>query len=226
MIIEQFDGFISQLIVGTWVTLKLAVCALLLGLVSGLVGMLGETCKITWLRYLSTTIIGLLRGLPEVLILFFIYFGSGILLSKLWGQYVEVTSFTAGMIALGLIFGAYASQTFRGAFQAIPNGQREAAQALGLTRWYIFRKILLPQAWRYALPGLSNLWFVLLKDTALVSLIGLADLMNNAQIAASSTQKPFTFFVATAIIYLLLTTASQTILNYFIHRSNRHLTRA
>lgn len=219
------DGFLTQLILGTWVTIKLASCALLFGLIVGLIGMLGESRKITFVRYITYSFIALIRGLPELIVLFFIYFGSGFVLTKLFGHYVEVTSFTAGVVALGLIFGAYASQTFKGAFRAIPAGQQEAALALGLSRIHIFSKILLPQAWRHALPGLSNLWFVLLKDTALVSLIGLADLMNNAQIAASSTRKPFTFFVVTAIIYLLLTSISQYILSYFIQRSNRHLAR-
>ncbi len=218
-----FDGFLAQLLLGTWITIKLAGCALVLGLSLGIIGMLGSTSKISGLRYLSRIFISLIRGLPELLVLFFIYFGSGFILTKIVGQYIEVTSFTAGVIALGLIFGAYASQTFKGAFRAIPKGQNEAANALGLSQRRIFWYILLPQAWRHALPGLSNLWFVLLKDTALVSLIGLADLMNNAQIAASSTQKPFTFFAVTGVIYLLLTTVSQYVFNYFIQRSNRHL---
>lgn len=219
----MLDGFLTQLLIGTWVTIKLACSALVLGLISGIIGMLGENSKITYLRYLCIGFIGLLRGLPELLVLFFIYFGSGYLLSKLLGRYIEVTSFTAGTIALGLIFGAYASQVFRGAFLTIPKGQYEAAQALGIHPAQIFWRILLPQAWRYALPGLGNLWFVLLKDTALVSLIGLADLMNNAQIAASSTQKPFTFFLATACIYLILTTLSQYIFDYLSRRSKQHL---
>lgn len=219
----MLEGFLPQLLIGTWTTIKLACSALALGLIIGILGMLGENAKTAWLRYLSTGIISLLRGLPELLVLLFIYFGSGYLLTKLVGQYIEVTSFTAGTIALGLIFGSYASQTFRGAFLAISKGQREAAQALGLRSVQIFWHILLPQAWRHALPGLSNLWFVLLKDTALVSLIGLADLMNTTQIAASSTQKPLTFFAVTACIYLMLTTASQYIFDYLIQRSRHHL---
>jgi len=220
------DGFLAQLLIGTGVTIKLAGCSLLLGLCLGLLGMIAEQSKIRLIRYLSHTIISLLRGLPELLVLFFIYFGSGFILTQLLGHYVEVTSFTAGVIGLGLIFAAYASQTFRGAFLAIPAGQTEAAKALGLSSLRIFGQILLPQALRHALPGLSNLWYVLLKDTALVSLIGLADLMNNAQIAASSTQKPFTYFALTGLIYLFLTSVSQYFLNRIIYFSNRHLVKS
>jgi ABC-type arginine transport system permease subunit len=145
------------------------------------------------------------------------------LLTTVVGHYVNVSAFLAGTVGLALIFGSYASQVFRGAFLAIPLGQGEAARALGLNRRQVFAHILLPQAWRHALPGLSNLWLVLLKDTALVSLIGLADLMNKSQVAASTTHQPFVFFLTAALLYLIMTSISQGLLRKLTANASRHL---
>lgn len=216
-------GFILQIILGTIITIKLALCALLFGLVIGLLGALLETIPQVWLRYLAASFIFIIRGLPELLVLFFIYFGTTVLLSSLLNHYVDVSAFAAGVIALGLIFGAYASQVFRGAFLAIERGQIEAGQAMGFSRWQIFSHIQLPQAWRHAIPGLGNLWLVLLKDTAIVSLIGLSDMMNQAKIAASTTHQPFTFYFIVAGIYLVITSLSQTIINFFTAKTSRYL---
>lgn len=218
-----FYGFLPQLLTGTWVTIQVALCSLILGLVFGLLGAGAESSKWRWLRYMAVSIISVIRGLPELLVLFFIYFGGTLLLTHVFHHYVDVSSFAAGVFALALIFGSYASQVFRGAFLAIPFGQIEAAQALGLSRWLIFHRIQLPQAWRHALPGLSNLWLVLLKDTALVSLIGLADLMNKSQVAASTTHKPFIFFMTAALLYLILTSVSQMIMNKFSAKASEHI---
>lgn len=207
--ISWLDGYSLQLLKGTVVTLIVAVSSLFLGLILGLVGAAGELSHLKILQKTSRAITTVLRGLPELLIIFALYFGGTALLSSLFQTNVEVNALTAGIIALSLIFGAYATQTFRGGFLAISKGQREAAQALGLSQWRVFKQVLLPQAFKHALPGLGNLWLVLLKDTALVSLIGLADLMNTAQLAASTTRKPFTFYFVAALIYLALTTASQ-----------------
>ncbi len=219
----MFDGYLLQILQGTWTTFQVAIGALLLGLLFGLLGALAESSRFRLIRYSATAIIATLRGVPELLILFFVYFGGTILLSSLLGHYVNISSFLAGVLGLAFIFGAYASQTFRGAFLAVPHGQVEAAKALGMGRWSIFKRIRLPQAWRHALPGLGNLWLVLLKDTALVSLIGLADLMNVSQIASSSTHKPFTFFLLAALIYLGLTSVSQQLLNRFNRNANRYV---
>lgn len=217
-------GYLPQILLGAWVTIQVACCALLLGLVLGLVGACAEGHKWRVVRYSSTALISVTRGLPELLVLFFIYFGGTWLLSALSHHYVNVSAFWGGVIALALLFGSYASQVFRGAFLAVPFGQMEAAKALALSRWQIFRDIQLPQAWRHALPGLGNLWLVLLKDTALVSLIGLADLMNKAQLASSSTRKPFVFFLSAAVFYLMMTSISHFIMQKLSYRATRHLT--
>jgi His/Glu/Gln/Arg/opine family amino acid ABC transporter permease subunit len=219
----MFNGFLPQILAGTWVTIQIASCSLVLGLALGLIGAAGESSRLRFIRYFFIAITSVIRGLPELLILFFIYFGGTILLTQMMGHYIDVNAFVAGVVALGIVFGAYASQTFRGAFLAVPSGQIEAAKALGLSGWRIFKRIYLPQAWRHALPGLGNLWLVILKDTSLVSLIGLADLMSRTQIASSTTHKPFVFYATAALIYLLLTSISQKILTVFTNKAQRHL---
>lgn len=217
------NGFVLQILIGSLTTLKLAIFAAALGLVIGLIGALAESIPQRWLRYLVAGIIFIVRGLPELLVLFFIYFGLAALLSKLMHRYVDISSFAAGVIALGLLFGAYASHVFRGAFLAIDRGQQEAGCAMGFSRWQIFSRIELPQAFRHALPGLGNLWLVLLKDTAIVTLIGLSDMMNQAKIAASTTHQPFTFYFIAALMYLIITSVSQKIIDQLTRRANRYI---
>lgn len=223
MDLNVFHGFLLQLADGTWLTIQVAICALILGLILGLAGALAESSRIAALRIFATTLISAIRGLPELLVIFVVYFGGTLLLTAIAGHYVSVSAFASGIVALGLLFGSYASQTFRGAFLAVPIGQTEAARALGLNPRQIFFHIQLPQAWRHALPGLGNLWLVLLKDTALVSLIGLADLMNKAQVASSTTHQPFTFYLLAALFYLILTSLSQAVMSKATQKANQHL---
>lgn len=218
----ELNGFFIQLLIGTKLTIIVACGALILGLILGLIGAAGSLCSNKIIRTATLLITSLIRGLPELIVIFTLYFGGTILLSKLFHHYVELNALTAGIFALSLIFAAYATETFRGAFLAVAKGQKEAAQALGLPAIYTFFHITLPQAWRHALPGLSNLWLVLLKDTALISLIGLTDLMNKAQIAANETFKPFTFYFAAAFLYLVMTTASQLIMKFLIKEANKY----
>lgn len=217
-----FDGFFTQLLLGARLTVLVALGALVLGLVLGLIGATATLSKNKRIKSVASTVTATIRGLPELIVLFIVYFGGTVLLTKLFGHYMEVGSLLAGIIALALIFAAYAAETLRGAFLAVDPGQKAAAQALGLSKLSTFLHILLPQVWRHALPGLSNLWLVLLKDTALVSLIGLADLMNKAQLAASETSRPFTFYFAAGFIYLLMTSVSYIAVNYFTKHANKY----
>ena len=211
-----------QLIAGLLITLQVALFALLFGLGLGMVFAMGELTHSKWLRWPTKLITTLLRGLPEIVVLFLIYFGVSRMLTHWAGYYIEINAFVAGSVALGLIFASYAGQVFRAALMAIPVGQSEAAQALGMTRFSIFYRIILPQAWRYTLPGLGNLWLVLLKDTSLVSLIGLADLMTQAALAASFTHQYFYYYLIAALGYLVLTFVSTLILKWLTDRVNRH----
>lgn len=217
------SGFTLQILLGTLITLKLACTAALFGIGIGLIGALLESIQTRWFKFIAASFIFVIRGLPELLVLFFIYFGLAGLLSRLFHHYVDISAFAAGVTALGLIFGAYAAQVFRGAFLAIDPGQIEAGRAIGFSHSQIFMRIQVPQAWRHAIPGLGNLWLVLLKDTAIVTLIGLTDMMNQAKIAASTTHQPFTFYLIAAAIYLVITSVSQKVINLFAIRANRYI---
>lgn len=206
----DLQGFGHLLLSGAWVTLKLALTSLAIGLILGLLGAMAKLSGVRVLQTLATLYTTIIRGIPELLSVLFIYFGGSMLLGALlskfgYTEYVEISQFWAGVAALSIAFGAYATETFRMAFQEIPVGQSEAAQAIGLKKWQILWRITMPQMWRLALPGLGNLFLVLLKDTALVSVVGLEDIMRHAYTAATSTQSPFTFYLAAALIYLAMT---------------------
>ena len=199
--------FLSLMLTAALMTLGLAVCSLILGLFLSLIFSVLEANR--FVGKPTAVLIALLRGLPEILVVLLIYFGSTELVEMLTGEYIEFGAFGCGVFALSLIFAAYASQTLRGAIQAIPKGQWESGAALGLSKSYTFIHIVMPQVWRHALPGLSNQWLVLLKDTALVSLIGVDDLMRQADLINTNTHKPFTWYGIAALIYLAVTLISQ-----------------
>ena len=211
---------------GAAVTLGLAGASLVIGLVLGLALAAAKLSRHRWLAAAVTAIADFIRGIPEFLVLLIIYFGGTKLLSDLTGDYVEVSPWSAGVAALSIVFAAYASETFRGAFLAVPKGQVEAARAYGFSRWLTFRHVQLPQLWRIAIPGLGNLWQVLIKDTALVSIVGLDDLMRRSKQASETTKEPFTFFLAAATIYLAITIVSMIVVAAVERRSSRFLERA
>lgn len=199
--------FLSLMLTAALMTLGLAVCSLILGLFLSLIFAALEANR--FVGKTTAILIALLRGLPEILVVLLVYFGSTELVEMLTGEYIEFGAFGCGVFALSLIFAAYASQTLRGAIQAIPKGQWESGAALGLSKSYTFIHIVMPQVWRHALPGLSNQWLVLLKDTALVSLIGVDDLMRQADLINTNTHQPFTWYGIAALIYLAVTLISQ-----------------
>lgn len=221
----DLQGYGNLLLQGTWVTVKLGVVSLLLGLVFGLIGAACKVSGIRPLQWLAGAYTTLVRGIPELLFVLFIYFVGDMLFKALakaagYTNYVEISAFWAGVMALSVMFGAYATEVFRMALQEIPKGQWEAAQSIGMHPRQTFFRIILPQMWLVALPGLGNLTLVLLKDTALVSLIGMKDLMFFASRAAQSTQEPFTFYMAAALVYLLLTTVIMLCLRYADNYAN------
>ena len=229
----MFDmrGFGDQLWAGTLITIELAMASLLLGLVLGLLGATARLSGNPLARAISTGYTTLIRGIPELLTVLIIYFGATTALMSIaslfgYDEYIEVGPFAAGVIALGLTFGAYASEVFRGAIIAIPAGQREAGLVIGMSNFKIFWRITLPQLWRLALPGLGNLFLVLLKDTALVSVVGLSDIMLKTRDAVSYTKEPFLFYMAAACIYLSLTIISMVFIHFMEKRNNRWVGRA
>ena len=203
----MFSDYFSLMLTAALMTLGLAVYSLVLGLFLGMLFAVLEANR--FVGKPTTVLVALLRGLPEILVVLLVYFGSSELVELLTGEYVEFGAFGCGVFALSLIFAAYASQTLRGAIQAIAKGQWESGTALGLSKGYTFLRIIMPQVWRHALPGLSNQWLVLLKDTALISLIGVDDLMRQAQLINTNTHQPFTWYGIAALIYLLVTLVSQ-----------------
>ncbi|CAM3771188.1 ABC transporter permease [Parendozoicomonas haliclonae] len=222
-----FEGFTGQLLAGTVMTVKVTLAATFVGICLGLLGASARMSKFKPAKYAGDAYVGFIRGIPELLIIFLIYFGSTRLLMTIaswfgYNEYIELSPFIAGVIALGLTFGGYATEVFRGAFLAVHPGQKEAASALGMSKLRIFFRIQLPQVWRIALPGLGNLILVLMKDTALISVIGLEELTRKTQMVVTATREPFTWYFTAAVMYLSLTVVTTLILRYFENRSRRH----
>ncbi len=215
----MFFGFGHQLLLGSIMTLALTLCSLVVGTLLGITLTAIRLSHSRLLSRLCDKLVAMIRGLPELLVLFAIYFGSESLLVKITGHYVEISPFIAGVIALGIIFAAYFSQTLYSAYLAIAPGTIEAAHAFAFSRWQRFYHITLARMWRYALPGFGNLCLTLLKDTSIVSLIGLNDLMRMAHIASGATSQPFIFYLAAALIYLCMT----ALLTFLLNWMNRHL---
>ncbi|WP_061034588.1 MULTISPECIES: arginine ABC transporter permease ArtQ [Vibrio] len=202
-------GYSLSLVQASWMTVQLAFTSLLVGLILAVVFASGEMSRRVFVKWPMTAFVTIVRGLPEILVVLFIYFGSTQVLFLITGDFIEVSPFLSGVVALSLIFASYASQTLRGALKAVGRGQREAASALGISPAHAFVRIVLPQAVRHALPGLTNQWLVLLKDTALVSLIGVTDLLKQAQLTSAATHEAFTWYATAAAIYLVITLVTQ-----------------
>jgi histidine transport system permease protein len=199
-------------------TVKLSVMSLLLAIVLGLLGASAKLSKSAVLRVPAQIYTTLIRGIPDLVLMLLIFYSLQTWLTSLteimeW-DYIEIDPFAAGVITLGFIYGAYFTETFRGAILAVPRGQVEAATAYGLSRSQRFRFVVFPQMMRFALPGIGNNWQVVLKATALVSIIGLADLVKASQDAGKSTYQLFYFLVLAALIYLVITSVSNFALRW------------
>ncbi|APG84733.1 ABC transporter permease [Sinorhizobium americanum] len=206
-------GWGDEIAYGFLVNASLAIATLPLGLVIGFFIALAKQSNERSLRLAANIYTTIFRGLPELLTLFIVYYGLQILVQQFLATLgyegpVEINAFAAGMIALGVVFSAYCSEVLLSAFKAIPQGQYEAGDALGFHRGKTMRLIILPQLVRIALPGLGNLWMVLLKDTALVSVVGLPDILRQTGIAARVTKEAFQFFGVACILFLILAMVS------------------
>lgn len=212
----SMQGFGPLLLMGTWMTIKLSLLSLAVSVILGLIGASAKLSSLAIARLPAQMYTTLIRGVPDLVLMLLIFYSLQTWLTSLtqslgW-NYIEIDPFSAGVITLGFIYGAYFTETFRGAMLSVPKGQREAAVAYGLSRSQRFFLITFPQMMRFALPGIGNNWLVLLKATALVSIIGLADLVKAAQDAGKSTFQLFYFLVLAALIYLLITTLSNIVL--------------
>src|SRR6516165_2442139 len=198
----DFAGYGPQLVSGTITTIELSLLSLLASFLLGLVGASARLSKNPVYKGIATIYTTIIRGVPDLVLMLLIFYSLQIWvndftdwLSNKFNADIEwqLDPFTSGTITLGFIYGAYFTETFRGAFLAVPKGQLEAARAFGMRPWLVFRRVLFPQMMRYALPGLGNNWQVILKATALVSIIGLSDVVKAAQAAGEATYRGFFF---------------------------------
>ena len=224
-------GWGLALLQGAGMTVLVSIAGLAIG---ALLGSLVAWSRLSgsWMGgALGESYAALFRGLPELLIIYFVYFGSSGLLTAIgralgYEGFLGVPPFIAGALAVGVISGAYQAEVFRGAYRAISRGELEAARAVGMGRWLMFRRIIAPQVLRFAIPGLGNLWQVAIKDSSLISVTGLAELMREAQVAAGSTRQPFVFYVAGGALYLVLTSISDRVFEAAERRATRGMKRA
>jgi octopine/nopaline transport system permease protein len=222
-------GWGDEMARGAAITFALAICAYLLGIAIGIAGASLKLGGGPIGRALAGTYTTVIRGVPELLVIYLFAFGApGAVMffaESMFGydQYIEPPAFLVGTVAVGLISGAYSTEVIRGAMQMIPEGQIEAGRAVGMSERQIFVRIKLPQLWRLALPGLGNVWQLTLKDTALVSVTALAELMRMAEVASGSTRSPFVFYIVAAMAYLAMTTVSQTLFQLSEQRASRHV---
>jgi arginine/ornithine transport system permease protein len=209
----MLHGYGASLLEGSLLTLAVAFSSLAIALVLGLFGAIAKLSRVRPLRWLAQGYTTLIRGVPDLVMMLMIFYGGQVLVNKLgerfgW-DYLDIDPFVAGVLTIGFIFGAYITEVLRGAFLAVPAGQKEAALAFGMTPLQVLVRVVGPQMLRHALPGLSNNWLVMVKSTAIVSVIGLSDLMNRAGQAAGATREPFMFYLAAAGMYLLFTSVSE-----------------
>ncbi|HAS4481298.1 TPA: ABC transporter permease [Vibrio cholerae] len=242
----DLQGYESSILKGALLTIEVAVLSLLLAMLLGMLGALAKMAPYRWARAIATLYTTIIRGIPDLVLMMLIFFGGQILLNNglswfnefinQWltardpnhewvaylPDYVDISPFVAGVLTIGFIFGAYMAETFRGAILAVDKGELEAAKAYGMSAAMSFRRILLPQMIRHAIPGFGNNWLVLLKTTALVSIIGLEDMVRISSLAAGSTKMPFTFYMAVAIIFLFFTSVSTGLLKLLERKFSIH----
>ena len=228
----DFHGYGWVFWAGTKITLLVGLSAAPVVLALGLLGAWGKLAGNPIARSLAGFYTTIVRGVPELVLILLVYYGITILVQHLLSVatggevLVDIDPFTAGTLTLGVIYGAFATEVFRGAFQALDRGQIEAGRACGMSRTLAFRRIMLPQAWRFAIPGLGNIWLLLIKATALMSIVQLPELMRMTDVAARAVRMPFTFYFAASIIYLLITIVSLLVFQRAEAWANRGIRRA
>ena len=209
----MLHGYGASLLEGALLTLAVALGSLLVAFVLGILGVVAKLSRVRSLKLVAEVYTTLIRAVPDFVMMLLVFYGGQMAVNKLGEQlgweFVDINPFVAGVLTIGFIFGAYLTEVLRGAFLAVPPGQREAALAFGMSPQQVLWRIVGPQMLRHALPGLSNIWLVMIKSTAIVSLIGLSDLMSRAGQAAGATREPFLFYLAAGGVYLLFTMLSE-----------------
>jgi octopine/nopaline transport system permease protein len=207
-------------------TIAVAICGFLAGTVIGTLIAWAKLSRSLIARTFADGYTTVLRGVPDLLIIYLFYFGGSAALGAIGGLFgatgfIGVPAFATGAIAIGVVSGAYQAEVYRGAYQTVSRGEIEAAKSVGMGRWLMFRRILAPQVLRYAIPGLGNVWQLVLKESALISVTGLVELLRQSHIAAGSTRRPFDFYLTAAALYLLITWVS----TYLFQRAETHAMR-
>ncbi len=211
-------GWGDELFRATLMTIAVSITAMLIGFSFAAIFTPLKLSKYKPLNLIANVYTTVIRGVPELLVIYLFFFGgSGAIMfvASMFGynEYIEINAFATGSFAIGIISGAYSTEVFRGAIQAIDKGQFEAAKVLGFSKFKQFYKIILPQMLRLAIPNLSNVWQITLKDTSLISVTGLVEIMRQSYIAAGSTRDPLFFYSFAAVLYLLLTFLSMKLIN-------------
>jgi His/Glu/Gln/Arg/opine family amino acid ABC transporter permease subunit len=227
----DLHGYGWQLVEGLKMTVIVSIMAFGVSILLGLVGATAKLSRFRAARAVADAYTVVIRGVPELILLVLFYFGVTMLLQEAIAafgpeQRIDINPFFAGMLTIGFVYGAFATEVFRGAILAVPKGQIEAAKASGMSDFLILRRVLLPQVWRFALPGLGNVWLVLMKATALMSVVNLDELARKSQIVANNTKEHFTVYLLTAFIYLGLTAVSMIGHQQLERRANRGVRRA
>jgi arginine/ornithine transport system permease protein len=219
----NLHGYGNSILEGTIITLEVSLASLVLSVFLGILGALSKLSSYKSLQFCAQAYTTVIRGIPDLVLMLLLFFGGQVLVNQLamsvgYNEYIDINPFIAGVTTIGIIFGAYMTETFRGAIIAIPKGQMEAGYAFGMSGIQVFIRIVLPQMIRYAIPGFGNNWLVLVKTTAIVSIIGLDDMLRKASQAAGATQLPFNFYLVVAIDYLMITSVSTRILAWLEKR--------
>ena len=212
------SGWGDELAIATLMTIAVSISAMVIGFVFAAIFTPLKLSKRKYLNLISNSYTTVIRGVPELLVIYLFFFGgSGAIMyvASIFGynDYIEINAFITGSFSIGIISGAYSTEVFRGAIQSIDKGQFEAAKVLGISKFTQFYKIILPQMLRLAIPNLSNVWQITLKDTSLISVTGLVEIMRQSYIAAGSTRDPLFFYSFAAVLYLLLTFLSMKLIN-------------
>ena len=211
-------GWGDELFYATLMTIAVSITAMFIGFLFALIFTPLKLSKNKFLNFIANSYTTIIRGVPELLVIYLFFFGGTgavMFVASIFGynEYIEINAFITGAFAIGIISGAYSTEVFRGAIQSIDKGQFEAANVLGLNRFGKFFMIILPQTLRLAIPNLSNVWQITLKDTSLISVTGLVEIMRQSYIAAGSTRDPLFFYSFAAVLYLLLTFVSMKLIN-------------
>ena len=212
------SGWGDELFIATIMTLAVSITAMVIGFIFALIFTPLKLSKNKLLNTIANTYTTVIRGVPELLVIYLFFFGGSsaiMFVASIFGynDYIEINAFLTGAFSIGIISGAYSTEVFRGAIQSIDKGQFEASNVLGFNKFTRFYKIILPQMLRLSIPNLSNVWQITLKDTSLISVTGLVEIMRQSYIAAGSTRDPLLFYSVAAILYLSLTFLSMKIIN-------------